>query len=241
MDRRAGGSSASSPRSATTWPTDECRRGRSTRISSMISPPRPTMAAAIESTSMSRARTVAPSGIGETSGDGRPGVPRGAARVSDTSPLAASSPMRPRIALRVRPVRATSSDRERAPRVCSSRRITLRFARRTVSLRCPSSSRRFNTLGLCSFLPKVCDTLVHGGRGVKMRARGTGPAMSTLRWGILSTADIARNKVIPGLRKAARCEIVAIASRDDRRAGGGGSRAGHPASPRLVRGAPGRP
>ena len=42
--------------------------------------------------------------------------------------------------------------------------------------------------------------------------------MSTLRWGILSTADIARNKVIPGLRKAARCEIVAIASRDDRRA-----------------------
>ena len=38
--------------------------------------------------------------------------------------------------------------------------------------------------------------------------------MSTLRWGILSTADIARNKVIPGLRKAARCEVVAIASRD---------------------------
>ena len=38
--------------------------------------------------------------------------------------------------------------------------------------------------------------------------------MSTLRWGILSTADIARTKVIPGLRKAARCEVVAIASRD---------------------------
>jgi predicted dehydrogenase len=35
-----------------------------------------------------------------------------------------------------------------------------------------------------------------------------------LRWGILSTADIARRKVVPGMRKAARCEIAAIASRD---------------------------
>ena len=39
-----------------------------------------------------------------------------------------------------------------------------------------------------------------------------------LRWGILSTADIARNKVIPGIRKADRCTIVAIASRDAARA-----------------------
>jgi predicted dehydrogenase len=38
--------------------------------------------------------------------------------------------------------------------------------------------------------------------------------MSALRWGILSTADIARKKVIPGIKKAERCEIVAIASRD---------------------------
>ena len=38
--------------------------------------------------------------------------------------------------------------------------------------------------------------------------------MTNLRWGILSTADIGRKKVIPGIRKAARCEIVAIASRD---------------------------
>jgi predicted dehydrogenase len=35
-----------------------------------------------------------------------------------------------------------------------------------------------------------------------------------LRWGILSTADIARRKVVPGMRNARRCEIVAIASRD---------------------------
>jgi predicted dehydrogenase len=35
-----------------------------------------------------------------------------------------------------------------------------------------------------------------------------------LRWGILSTAKIATGKVIPGIMKADRCEIVAIASRD---------------------------
>jgi predicted dehydrogenase len=38
--------------------------------------------------------------------------------------------------------------------------------------------------------------------------------MTSLRWGVLSTADIARKKVIPGLLKADRCEVVAIASRD---------------------------
>jgi len=38
--------------------------------------------------------------------------------------------------------------------------------------------------------------------------------MTDLRWGILSTADIGRRKVIPGLQKADRCEVVAIASRD---------------------------
>ena len=38
--------------------------------------------------------------------------------------------------------------------------------------------------------------------------------MTSLRWGVLSTADIARKKVIPGLLKAERCEVVAIASRD---------------------------
>jgi predicted dehydrogenase len=42
--------------------------------------------------------------------------------------------------------------------------------------------------------------------------------VDTLRWGILSTADIARRKVVPGMRKAARCEVVAIASRDAARA-----------------------
>ncbi|MHB8960573.1 MAG: Gfo/Idh/MocA family protein [Candidatus Limnocylindrales bacterium] len=42
--------------------------------------------------------------------------------------------------------------------------------------------------------------------------------MTRLRWGILSTADIALTKVIPGMRRAQRCEVLAIASRDGVRA-----------------------
>lgn len=41
---------------------------------------------------------------------------------------------------------------------------------------------------------------------------------SELRWGILSTASIAREKVIPGIQRADRCRVVAIASRDGDRA-----------------------
>lgn len=52
--------------------------------------------------------------------------------------------------------------------------------------------------------------------------------MSELRWGILSTADIARTKVIPGIRKADRCQIVAIASRDHARAREAAAEAGIP-------------
>jgi predicted dehydrogenase len=38
--------------------------------------------------------------------------------------------------------------------------------------------------------------------------------MTELRWGILSTASIARTKVIPGIQRAPNCRVVAIASRD---------------------------
>ncbi len=38
--------------------------------------------------------------------------------------------------------------------------------------------------------------------------------MDTVRWGVLSTASIATEKVIPGMRRARRAELVAIASRD---------------------------
>lgn len=42
--------------------------------------------------------------------------------------------------------------------------------------------------------------------------------MDTLRWGILSTADIGLKKVIPGIQKGRRCAVVAIASREPGRA-----------------------
>jgi predicted dehydrogenase len=42
--------------------------------------------------------------------------------------------------------------------------------------------------------------------------------MRALRWGILSTANIATVKVIPGIQKSPRCEVVAIASRDEAQA-----------------------
>ncbi|MFP5342133.1 MAG: Gfo/Idh/MocA family protein [Candidatus Limnocylindria bacterium] len=42
--------------------------------------------------------------------------------------------------------------------------------------------------------------------------------MDVVRWGILSPADIALKKVVPGMQRAARCEVVAIASRDPERA-----------------------
>ena len=38
--------------------------------------------------------------------------------------------------------------------------------------------------------------------------------MNELRWGILSTADIGRKKVVPAMQRAARTRIVAVASRD---------------------------
>ena len=38
--------------------------------------------------------------------------------------------------------------------------------------------------------------------------------VTRLRWGVLSTASIGRTKVIPGIQRAANCEVVAIASRD---------------------------
>jgi predicted dehydrogenase len=52
--------------------------------------------------------------------------------------------------------------------------------------------------------------------------------MSALRIGVLSTADIARTKVIPGMLKARRVEVVAIASRDGARAASVASQLGIP-------------
>jgi predicted dehydrogenase len=46
----------------------------------------------------------------------------------------------------------------------------------------------------------------------------TSTVSRTLRWGILGTAKVARNRLIPAFAGAPRCELVAIASRDRGRA-----------------------
>ena len=40
----------------------------------------------------------------------------------------------------------------------------------------------------------------------------------TIRWGIISTAQIGVNKVIPGTQKSVLCNVVAISSRDQKKA-----------------------
>ena len=52
--------------------------------------------------------------------------------------------------------------------------------------------------------------------------------MTTVRWGILSTAKIGTRKVIPAMQKAASVELLAIASRDSQRAGAVASELGIP-------------
>src|SRR6186713_2005088 len=42
--------------------------------------------------------------------------------------------------------------------------------------------------------------------------------MNEVRWGILSTADIGRKKVVPAMQRAARSRVTAVASRDIDRA-----------------------
>ena len=80
------------------------------------------------------------------------------------------------MALRVRPVRATSSERERGPLAWSSRTMALRFARRTVSLRCPIASRPRRSPVLCSSLSNVVTDWYTRPTGVKHRGRIRHPA-----------------------------------------------------------------
>ena len=49
-----------------------------------------------------------------------------------------------------------------------------------------------------------------------------------LRWGIISTADIGVRKVIPGIQRSAHSEVVAIGSRDLKRAQGAAAKLGIP-------------
>jgi len=54
--------------------------------------------------------------------------------------------------------------------------------------------------------------------------------MGNLRWGVVGTADIGMREVIPAIQSAARCEVVAIASRDSGRAAAAAGRLGVPKS-----------
>ena len=64
--------------------------------------------------------------------------------------------------------------------------------------------------------------------------------MGKLRFGVLGAAKIAREKVIPPLLRAQRCEVVALASRDAVARCRGGKTAGRAAQLWQLRGAAGR-
>ena len=74
---------------------------------------------------------------------------------------------------------------------------------------------------------------------------GTPPMVAAtdapVRWGILGAANIAVKKVVPAMQRGARCQIVAIASRDAGQGAARGAGARAPARLRLVRGAARRP
>jgi predicted dehydrogenase len=50
--------------------------------------------------------------------------------------------------------------------------------------------------------------------GLKEQETTTRGRVPDVRWGVLSTAKIAREKIIPGIKTAEHCEVVAIASRE---------------------------
>jgi len=52
--------------------------------------------------------------------------------------------------------------------------------------------------------------------------------MNKVRWGVLSTANIGMQKVLPAMQRGQLCEIVAIASRDESTAQGAADRLGIP-------------
>ena len=54
--------------------------------------------------------------------------------------------------------------------------------------------------------------------------------MSPVKWGIISTARIGTEKVIPGMLKSKELEVVAIASRDIEDRAGRREEARHPES-----------
>ena len=90
--------------------------------------------------------------------------------------------------------------------------MALRFARRTVSLRCPSSSRPINTRFVFLFLKWLCETRTTG-RPCQYGFEGAGPCRTHCAGGSCPPRRSATGKVMQDREKADRCEIVAVASR----------------------------
>ena len=173
-----------------------------------------------------------PSGSGGRAGTAGRACPAAARAPRSRGRRATSSPMRPRIALRVRPVRATSSDRDSGPRACSSRTIALRFARRTVSLRWPMlvapHRHRFVFLSAQMCCARTTGPSVAPSVS-RMSDDGTLEPMSDAPLGHpVDRPNRPRQGHPRRSAKAARCEVVGdrVARRRARR--GGRSRARHP-------------
>ena len=155
-----------------------------------------------------------PGGRAATAG---PGVPSRVAGPSVARSPATSSPMRPRIALRVRPVRRDEvGARQRAAAVqLADDRAQVRP---TDGLAAVSELVATDQHEVCVPLSQmsVRDSYNHAAMSRRRlsRERGAMTARIALRIGILSTANIATGKVIPGMRRADR-----VRGRGDRVAG----------------------
>ena len=102
------------------------------------------------------------------------------ARPSATRPPATSSPMSPRIALRVRPVRATSPDRDSGPAAWSSRTIELEVRPPDRLAAQPGLVRREVTR-VCVPPAQISGRLYHDAGGVRLRLARTRPTRSRSR------------------------------------------------------------
>ena len=164
----------------------------------------PDGAAASESTAISSARTTPPVGSGRTTGEGRPGVPSSAAGLLDGE--AAGDELADQAA------DGAAGQPGAGDEVGAGQRAALMElpddraqVRPTDRLAALPELVATTQQGLCSSFSNVCARLVQPRGHVKPEERtarwveeATGRSGASLRIGILSTADIARKKVIPG-------------------------------------------
>ena len=244
---RARSSPARARRSATTSSTESCLRGRSMRIWSIRLPPSPTIAAAIESTRISRLSTTAPVGTepDERRGtSGRPETDRVVlgdhARVDQLADERADrAPRQPRrgdeVGAGLRPQLVQAADDGAQVGTMRRSRFAVRRQRGRVRTICDP------------FLQTLCQTRTWLGS-----CQVGGPEGGVGAWsdGGERTRALGRScprrtsgcsKVIPGLRRSPRSEVLAIASREDGRAAAAAKELSIPRAHGTLRGAPRRP